>query len=263
MKKLPKPLNAKTADRHQLYQLSVQSVDFEAHFFHRTFKKYRKRLALSLREDFCGTALLSATWVNSHPQRTAVAVDIDPKVLAWGQENNVAPLGEAAERLQLRQADVRSKHREKFDIINAMNFSYWIFTTRDEMRDYFAQVRKGLVDDGIFFLDLYGGWSAQEPKQEPRKIRGGFTYVWDQASFDPIHNRVVNHIHFEFKDGSRLKRAFTYDWRFWSLPEIRELLLEAGFSQVEVYWENDGDLRRRRRRVQNQPGWLAYLAALK
>ncbi len=262
MKKLPKPLTAKNADRHLLYQRSVQSVDFEAHFFHRTFKKIRQRIALSLREDFCGTALLSATWVKSHPARSAIAVDIDPKVLAWGQENNVAPLGEAAERVCLRQADVRVKHREQVDIINAMNFSYWIFTTREQMRDYFVQVRKGLVQDGIFFLDLYGGWGSQEPKQEPRKIRGGFTYVWDQASFDPIDNHVINHIHFEFKDGSRLKRAFTYDWRFWSLPEIRELLLEAGFSHVEVYWENNGDLRRRTR-AQNQPGWLAYLAALK
>lgn len=240
----------------------MQSVDYEVYFFHRLFKKARKRTALSLREDFCGTALLSAAWVKSHPERSAIAVDIDEKVLAWGAANNVAPLGDAAARVQLRQADVRSKQRERVDIINAMNFSYWIFTTREQMREYFAGVRKGLVDDGMFFLDLYGGWGAHEPKQEPRKIRGGFTYVWDQASFDPIHNQVVNHIHFEFKDGSRLKNAFTYRWRFWSLPEIRELLLEAGFSQVEVFWEDEGDLRLKKR-AQNQPGWLVYLAALK
>ena len=49
---------------------------------------------------------------------------------------------------------------------------------------------------------------------------------------------MVNHIHFEFTNGSRLKRAFTYEWRLWTLPEIRELLGEAGFSRSTVYWED-------------------------
>jgi hypothetical protein len=30
---------------------------------------------------------------------------------------------------------------------------------------------------------------------------------------------LVCHIHFDFEDGSRLERAFSYDWRLWSLPE--------------------------------------------
>ena len=262
MKNFPKNVNAKNADPYLLYQLSVQSVDYEVDFFHRIFKKARKRRALSLREDFCGTALLSSAWVKSDPQRSAIAIDLDPNVLAWAQTHNRAPLGDAAQRLQLRQMDVREPQPEQADIINAMNFSYWIFTERQAMRDYFIKVREALVDDGIFFLDLYGGWGAQEPKKEPRKIRGGFTYVWDQASFDPLNHQIVNHIHFEFKDGSRLKRAFTYEWRFWSLPEIRELLTEAGFSHIDIYWEDDGELRKRKR-AQNQPGWLVYLAAHK
>lgn len=29
-----------------------------------------------------------------------------------------------------------------------------------------------------------------------------------------------------------------YDWRLWTLPEIRELLGEAGFSRSDVYWES-------------------------
>ena len=101
---------------------------------------------------------------------------------------------------------------------------------------------------------------------EPRKVKAGFTYVWDQDSFDPITHDVVNHIHFEFKDGTRLEKAFTYEWRFWTLPEIKELLLEAGFSDVTVYWDQaevgeDEDYRPSSR-AENQPGWLAYLVAL-
>lgn len=256
-----KSLTAKTADRHDLYQRSVQSADFEIDFFHRVFKKQRGRVAFSMREDFCGTALLSAAWAASHRERLAVGVDIDPKVLAWGSAHNIAPLDEAAARVQLLQQDVRDIGKQRFDIVNAMNFSYWIFKTRAELRHYFECARQSLVQDGVFFLDLYGGWDAQQPMPAPRKIKGGFTYVWDQASFDPITHDVVNHIHFEFKDGSRLRKAFTYEWRFWSLPEVRELLLEAGFKQVIVHWEKN-DKYRPATRAENQPGWLAFLAAL-
>jgi hypothetical protein len=66
-------------------------------------------------------------------------------------------------------------------------------------------------------------------------------YEWDQAEYNPITGDKVCHIHFEFKDGSRMERAFTYRWRLWTLPELREILGEAGFRTVTVYWEgNDG-----------------------
>jgi hypothetical protein len=102
--------------------------------------------------------------------------------------------------------------------------------------------------------------------EEPRRIPAGFVYVWDQDSFDPITQRVVNHIHFEFKDGTRMEKAFTYEWRFWSLVEIKELLLEAGFREVLTYWDRaesqqDEDYRPTKR-AENQPGWLAYLVGL-
>ncbi len=45
------------------------------------------------------------------------------------------------------------------------------------------------------------------------------------------------YIHFEFDDGSRMDKAFTYEWRLWMIPEVSELLKEAGFSKVHVYWE--------------------------
>jgi hypothetical protein len=102
---------------------------------------------------------------------------------------------------------------------------------------------------------------------EPRKISAGFTYVWDQDQFDPITHACTNHIHFEFKDGTKLKKAFTYEWRFWSIVEISELLTEAGFSEVRVYWDRaeDGEDEdyRRTTKAENQPGWLAYIVALK
>jgi hypothetical protein len=258
-------LTAKTADKHVLYQLSVQAPDTEVLILNDWFKKLRGRRPLSLREDFCGSAILCAEWVKSSKQRTATGLDIDASVLRWGTEHNIEPLGEDKKRVKLLRKDVRSKLSEKHEIICAFNFSYWIFKTRDALRDYFSRVRSGLSKDGVFFLDAYGGWESQEPMQEHRRIKGGFTYVWDQNTFDAITHDVTNFIHFEFKDGSELKRAFRYDWRFWTLPELREVLLEAGFSKVHVYWDTSNDdsrdLYRLRTRAPNQPGWLAYLLA--
>lgn len=261
MSRIKTSLNAKTADKYDLYQRSVQSAEFEIDFFHRVFRSRRARTAHTMREDFCGTALLTSAWVASNRNRYGVGVDLDPAVLAWGKEHNVNPLGTASERVKLLQQDVRAPSGQRFDIVNAMNFSYWIFKARTEMRDYFKRVRRSLVADGIFFLDAYGGLDAPQEIRTSRRIRGGFTYVWEHASFNPINHDMVCHIHFEFRDGSRLRKAFTYEWRFWSLPEIKELLLEAGFSDVIIHWENN-DKYRPTTQAENQPAWIAFLAAL-
>lgn len=265
-KQAPKAkLTAKTADRHDLYQRSVQDVESEAEFLERAFRKATKRSVQSLREDFCGTALLCSQWVQRGDKRTALGIDLDEEVLAWGVTNNLLPNGEPGNRVQLLCQDVREPVPGTYDIVAAMNFSYWIFKTREELRRYFRTVRESLQPDGILALDAYGGWESEQPMLEPRKIRGGFTYVWDQDSFCPITHHVTNHIHFEFRDGSRMDKAFTYEWRYWTLPELQELLSEAGYSEVRVYWDTASDTEdchyQIRRRADNQPGWLAYLIA--
>ncbi|MDQ2646664.1 MAG: class I SAM-dependent methyltransferase [Myxococcota bacterium] len=263
--KRPSRFTAKTADKHDLYQRSVQDVDTEVGFIDQVFRSIRKRAPVSLCEDFCGTALLCGAWVKKNKNRTAIGIDIDPKVLAWGVEHNLSPIDEPGSRITLHQRDVRKPLPGKVDVLGAFNFSYWIFKTRDELRRYFERCRKGLNKDGLFFLDAYGGWEAHEPMFERRAIAGGFTYIWDQDKVDPITNHILNHIHFEFRDGTKLDKAFSYDWRFWSLAELRELLLEAGFKDVRVYWDTSDDDDHEhyvpRARAENQPGWLAYLVA--
>ena len=32
-----------------------------------------------------------------------------------------------------------------------------------------------------------------------------------------------------------------YKWRLWSAPEIRELLLQAGFKNVAFFWEGEDE----------------------
>jgi len=260
--------SAKTADKHELYQLSVQDAEFEVQFITRVFRKLRGRKPMSIREDFCGTALFCAEWVKSDKERTATGVDIDGKVLRWGRERNLAPLGAAADRIQLLQQDVLEAAAAGFDVGIAFNFSYWCFKDRPTLLRYFRRMRSALTKDGLFFLDAYGGYESHEPDlEEPRKISGGFTYIWHQDIVDPINNHVVNHIHFEFRDKTTMRKAFTYDWRLWSLPELQELLLEAGFKHVTIYWEDADDegegtgVYRPKKAVTNEAGWIAYLLA--
>ncbi len=260
-------LTAKTADRHALYQLSVQDPSFEVRLANRYFERRVGRKPLSLREDFCGTALLCGEWVASDPARTALGVDIDASVLAWGREHVLGPLDEAQRaRVTLVEGDVRDQHPDRFDVVMALNYSYFCFKTREALRGYFATVKEHLRPDGLFFLDLFGGWESQQVLSEKRKLKG-FKYVWDQAAFDPITAHFLAHIHFHFADGTKLRRAFTYDWRLWTIPELRELLTEAGFAHVECLWEEedeDGQGTGRFKpatRADNDPGWNAYLLA--
>ena len=71
-----------------------------------------------------------------------------------------------------------------------------------------------------------------------------------------------------FPDGTKLRKAFTYDWRLWTIPEIRECLADAGFRRSHVYWEGtdhatgEGDGTFRRTTVGEAcGGWIAYIAA--
>lgn len=260
---------AATADRHVLYQMSVQNVESEIDFVDDTYRKLRKRRATTLREDFCGTGNTSCEWVRRRKTNVATGLDIDQATLDWGRKHNVESLPEEdRHRVHLLNSDVLNPGKDAgdMDIVLAMNFSYWIFKTRPELRAYFAAVRTSLATDGIFFLDFYGGSEAHVEQEEERAV-GPFTYIWDQHTFDPLTGHMKCHIHFRFKDKTEMRRAFTYEWRLWSMPEILELLDEAGFRQTAVYLEGDdgeggGDGEFKPAKVGDPcETWLAYIVA--
>jgi SAM-dependent methyltransferase len=232
---------AEKADIHELYEMSVQNVEHEAEFLQKTFQEIRGRRAYSLREDFCGTASAACEWVKQGDEYQAIGVDIDPDVLEWGRNNRVARLPVADQaRVRLIESDVLEAETPPVDILVAFNFSYWIFDTRQKMLQYFRAAHAALKDDGVFFVDMFGGPEAQEVTKEKTK-HDDFTYVWHQAEFHPVTHYMRTHIHFRFPDGSKIKKAFTYEWRLWTAPEIRELLAEAGFRNPTVYWEGEDD----------------------
>jgi len=182
---------AANADRHHLYQESVQCVEAEIDMVDQTYKELRGRHAVRLREDFCGTGNTSCEWVRRRRANTAVGFDLDPEVLAW------------------------------------------------------------------------------RTIQEKTKL-DGFTYYWEQRKFNPITFEALCHIHFKFPDGSKMKRAFTYDWRMWTLPEIRETLADAGFAKSTVYWEGTdektgegNDIYTPTEEGEDDPSWIVYIVAEK
>jgi len=262
-------VTAKTADINDLYERSVQCPESEVDLILQVWRELRNREPHSIREDFCGTSAVAREWVRRNDTCVVVGIDLDDKVIEWANRLIVAELTpQQQSRIQLVEHDVMAMQSEPVDCVLAMNFSYYCFKKRNLLRQYFASVYDSLVEDGVFLLDAYGGSDSFLELSEERDL-DGFTYIWDQHHVSPITGDVVNYIHFEFPDGSKINKAFTYNWRLWTLPEIRDVLLDSGFSRVVVYWEgSDGDGGGNgewsiNERGEACAGWVAYVVGIK
>lgn len=272
--KQSKPTLAELADKFKCYQKSVQSPEHEIEFFEQAFQDAFRRKPYSLREDFCGTFSVCCHWVASHAKRSAVGVDFCAETLQWGRDNNLAKLtDEQQRRVRLIEQDVRKRNRPQVDVLAAQNFSFWIFKSRKEVVEYFRSARANLNASGIMVMDMMGGGDCYiEGHVDKRTIQKGkksFQYFWKQVSFNPVNHDASFSISFKFKDGSRMKNAFEYHWRFWTIPEVREMLAEAGFSESHVYFEledehgEDTGEWARKEVAENPACWLGYVVAVK
>lgn len=263
----PPRLSARTSDKHSLYEQAVQTPESEVAFIDRVYRKRYGRPATILREDFCGTALVACAWAVRRRANVAYGVDLDKPTLDWGYEHNVSMLPEhAIGRVHLVNADVLHVTGPQVEVIAAMNYSYFLFREFDRLVQYFSAARRSLVREGLLVLDAFGGYDAQRVMQDAGK-HDGFTYVWDQAEYNPVNDHCTCHIHFRFPDGTRMQRAFTYHWRLWTLGGIRDALRAAGFQSSAVYWEGDdgkgggNGIFRRAERAENCRAWNAYIVA--
>lgn len=271
---------ADVADRYALYRASVQDPEHEVSMFRRLYKDAYGRWPLTLREDFCAAFAVCCEWVERDPAATAVGVDLDPEPLAYGKTHYLPKLDEDEQsRVKLLQQDVM-ECTVKAEVIAAQNYSFFCFKKREEVLRYFKSVHKNLAKEGIFVFDMMGGAAFYEndvrearkvarKTPEAKKTLPPFKYEWHQVHFEPITANALFHIHFSFPDGSRMDEAFTYDWRLWTLPELLELLTEAGFSESHVYWETedeDGDPSGNYRRAKEgrpDPAWLCYVVGVR
>jgi hypothetical protein len=269
-KKKRKHTLADKADRFSCYQKSVQCPEHDVDFFEQAYRDVNHRKPVSLREDFCGTFAVSCEWVTRGEDRSAVGVDLCGETLQWGRDHNLSSLTlDQQSRVRLLEQDVRVKNLPPVDVVAAQNFSFWIFQTRPEVITYLRAARENLKPGGIIVLDMMGGGECYREGNEDKKVIGKgkkkFNYYWKQVSFNPVNNNARFAISFRFRDGSKLENAFEYDWRFWTIPEIREMLVDAGFSSSRVYFENEQDdtIWESRDHAPSHSVWLAYIVAVR
>ena len=107
---------------------------------------------------------------------------------------------------------------------------------------------------GLFVLDVFGGGDVLRGRRKTRRPvsdeghdggdsdsdgggGGGSDFAgveleFETASWDPIAAEQHCRINFLFPDGSAMRGAFEYNWRLWSIPELRDVLADAGFSRT-------------------------------
>ena len=262
-----------TFDKYFYYFNSVQSPLEDARFLESVYVKARGRVPLVFREDFCGTFTNCCEWVKRGPRHVAHGVDLDGEPIEYGQEHYLPKLtAKQQERVHLHRSNVLGTKLPTADVICAQNFSYFIFKERLTLKKYFKNCLRTLNKDGVFVLDCFGGPKCQEPNEEVTEQGDEpnvFDYYWDQDSFDPLTNEGMFYIHFKRKGEKKREKVFTYDWRLWTLPELKDLLLEVGFSKVDILWEGstedgegDGNFVAVEK-GEDCDAWVAYLAAYK
>ena len=237
-----KTIKITTDMKYKLYETSVQNHLGDIEFINEEYKRIRGRLPLSLREDFCGTGALACDWVRQSRDHWARGVDLDPEPISYGKKNHYQRLNsKERERMTYVEGNVLDPYDFKTDVVVAFNFSYFIFKKRLQLLNYFKQVREGLGSEGIFFVDIFGGTECFQELEEETEF-GEHSYYWDCDRYNPLTNEALYFIHFKLgKKGKKYREVFTYDWRHWTVAEIVELMEEAGFSNVQTYWEEDDD----------------------
>jgi SAM-dependent methyltransferase len=256
-----------------LYRLAVQWPQAEAHFLLNTYAHYhRGAWPTRLKEDFAGTAAVAAAWTQLDDDQHAIAVDAHGPTVRRAQR-----MYRDLDRLKIIQGDVLDVSKPKVDIVAALNFSTFIYHEPPAMLRYMRHTRASLRDGGLLILDVFGGPGAMRAGVQTRDVRPPaeqgvepFEYQWEQRGYDAVSGRIDCRIHFRLADGVLRRDAFRYDWRLWTLPELRTLLGQAGFTQVDVWCDGydtkagsgDGDYRPMTS-MPPREDWVAYVVAVR
>ncbi len=256
-------------DKYALYNQAVQSPEDDVQFYLDCYKELRKgKKPITLREDFCGGGAISCEWVKLDKAHKSSGLDLDPEPMEYGRKNYISALSpDQQKRIALIKKDVLSDNLPIADLAVAVNFSYFLFKKRETLKKYFTNVNQSLNHKGLFILDIFGGTQCYDAIEDKTKHKN-FTYYWDQKNFDPVTSEAEFGIHFRYK-GKKYKDVFSYDWRMWSIQEVKELLEEAGFQGVKVYWEGTNrkgggnGVFKQTEKGESCLSWIAYVVALK
>jgi len=247
-------------DRYDLFDLCVAEAERLMPFVYAV----HGRSPRVLREDFAGSASLARQWSSSVKGGRAIAVDRDAE-----------PLERAQATVQCVVSDV-IKCRERADVVAWTNFCVGELHTRQELLKHLRHARRCLLPGGALVMDIYGGSHAMERGLHLRELRGPsgefITYTFEQRHTNAFTGRVVNALHFKVqpKGSPRAKHfrdAFVYDWRLWSIPELADAVLEAGFPSSEVHdragvaMDHRGKIRKTAAPAPDSDDWVAFVVA--
>ncbi len=261
MKKL-KPFN-----KYYYYFESVQDTEQAIHFIERAYREHFRKPLITLSEDFCGTFALCCEWVKKGKGRKAIGVDLSKEPLEYGKANYLSQLSPKLQsNVSLFNKNVTDKTLPPVDTIVAFNYSFNILKERSQLLAYFKNCHRRLSPKGLFILDCFGGSGTLKASVESNRNKG-FRYYWDQKGFDPITHHAKFAIHIKRDGEKKRKNVFTYDWRMWTLPELKDLLLEAGFKDICFYFEGgnkDGSgngIFTKKTKEEDCEAWIAYVTA--
>ncbi|MBC7386873.1 MAG: class I SAM-dependent methyltransferase [Cryobacterium sp.] len=256
--------------KYQLYEATVQSPEWQVKNMPLFHKKFTGQIGTSMREDFSGTGRISCDWAKKSKSNRAVGLDLDPEPLDFGERMHRSRLKpEIRSRVTFIQQDVLVPTREKFDMIGAHNFSFFIFLDRETLLKYAKAAFRSLNKRGTFFLEMAGGDGFIKPGSSEEKITvpgvGKIRYSWEQHQYDSVANTNDYSIHFKLPDGRWMNDEFRYHWRLWQIREVREILSEAGFKRTEVLWPRDEKSGRYDavETGEHCDVWLAYVVGVK
>ena len=272
---------ARLPHKLELYQHAVQHPAAEVGFLLRAYQHYRRGFPTKLKEDFAGGAAVARAFVAMDENHRALAVDAHAPTARWAMGCARRELGERTIDLHVLCADVLDVASPKVDVIAALNFSTFIYHDRASLRRYFHHARRSLAVGGVLVIDAFGGPGAMTPGVQKRRVKAApaarasqivpaFDYLWEQRSYDAVTARIDCRIHFAFGDGRLVENAFRYDWRLWTLPELVELMREAGFTKAEVWCDqfdeqtgqSDGRYQPRGS-IASREDWVAYVVGVK
>lgn len=265
-----------------LYRLAVQHPLAEVAFLARVHQHYRNRTRLKtsratapasrLREDFAGTAAVAQTWVAMDENHRALAIEKHLPTLRWARKRVREELGDRAEDLIFLAGDVMQwapPTTPKVDLVAALNFSLFIYHRPGELLGYLKHARRCLAGGGVLVVDAFGGPGAMRAGIQKRMVRpdpcegiAAFEYQWEQRSYNAVNNRLDCRIHFDLGPAGKRKNAFVYDWRLWTLAELTDAMLEAGFVRAQVWGQGAGPQYQPLDGMPSTENWVAYVVGL-
>lgn len=258
---------------YELYEASVQDPEGEMEFFERVYQEQFGKTPRLLREDFCATFRNACQWVQNNSKHEAYAVDLSADTLAFGKAHTQDLSKDQKQRLHVVHSDVMTVDTPPVDILSISNFSIGYIKSRKDMVRYLQNNVRHLKSPGVMVFDVLGGQELSEPQEDKRSFTmpdgKKVTYIWDHDDYNPITGEATFYIHYKFPKKPRFEKVFTYHWRMWNLPELRDCMLEAGFDDVKIYWEEDDENDEgsgyfsEHADADDCPVWIAYVVGIK